>query len=118
FDTSVHVDVLRGALSPDAVLALVEGGPVRLSPVVAHELLRGARGHAVRAVSRLVAELVRLEPPSWSACWIEAARLLPRIFEHHAPVGLARLQNDALLALSARHTGAAFVTRDAHFAAL
>jgi hypothetical protein len=44
--------------------------------------------------------------------------LLPRLFPNHEAVGLARLQNDLLLALTARHTGALFVTIDSHFTAL
>jgi predicted nucleic acid-binding protein len=50
--------------------------------------------------------------------WIEAGRLLPHIFPDHEKVGLARLQNDCLLALTARYTGAMFVTADGHFATI
>ncbi|MBI4702182.1 MAG: PIN domain-containing protein [Deltaproteobacteria bacterium] len=118
FDTSVHVALLRGSLATDVVLDRVSGGPVRLSPVVASELLRGAVGPAARAVERLVATLVPIEPPSWRRCWLEAGRLLPVVFPDHEPVGLARLQNDMLLALTARHTGAVLVAHDDHFATL
>ncbi len=89
--------------------------PVRLSPVVASELLRGVSGRGRRSVEKLITQLVPLEPPSWRRCWIEAGRLLPQIFPDHEHVGLARLQNDCLLALTARHTGAVFVTGDGHF---
>jgi predicted nucleic acid-binding protein len=118
FDTSVHVDILRGVLLPDAVLARAEGGPVRLSPVVAGELLRGATGKGRRAVEKLVSALVPIEPPSWRQAFLDAGRLLPEIFRHHGGVGLGKLQNDALIALTARHTGALLVTRDGHFTAL
>ena len=118
FDTSIHIDVLRGTRSLAEVLAAVGNPPVRLSPVVASELLRGVSGHGIRSVLRLVRGLVPLEPPSWRRCWIEAGRLLPRVFPHHEAIGLARLQNDLLLALTARHTGTIFVTSDPHFAAL
>jgi hypothetical protein len=46
FDTSVHIDVLRGQLQLGEVLERVHGGPVRLSPVVASELLRVRRARA------------------------------------------------------------------------
>ena len=75
-------------------------------------------GRGTRSVMRLVRGLVPLEPPSWRACWLESGRLLPRVFPDHEAVGLARLQNDLLLALTARHTGSLFATADAHFAAL
>jgi predicted nucleic acid-binding protein len=116
FDTSVHIDLLRGELLVGEVLSHVRGGPVRLSPIVAGELLRGAsRTRAMRSVKRLVSSLVSIEPPSWRHAWLEAGQLLPRIFRSHEAVGLARLQNDVLLALTARHTGAVLVSRDAHF---
>lgn len=118
FDTSVHIALLRGELSLGDVLAHVPMGPIRLSPVVASELLRGSRGRARRSVERLVEQLVAIEPPSWRDSFIEAGRILARIFEHHEEIGLARLQNDVLIALTARHTGATLVTMDAHFAKL
>lgn len=118
FDTSVHVAMLRGALTLDDVLARAPVGPIRLSPVVASELLRGSRGRARRAVERLIAKLQPIEPPAWGERFLEAGRLLPRIFGDHEEVGLARLQNDVLIALTARHTGALVVTHDAHFATL
>ncbi|MGH7671767.1 MAG: type II toxin-antitoxin system VapC family toxin, partial [Gemmatimonadales bacterium] len=100
------------------ILAATGNPPVRLSPVVTSELLRGVSGRGARSVMRLVRGLVTLEPPSWRACWLETGRLLPRIFSDHEALGLARLQNDLLLALTARHTGTLFVTGDAHFTAL
>ena len=118
FDTSVHVDLLRGELRVTDVLAQVHGGPVRLSPIVASELLRGASTKAARVVERLVTTLVPIEPPSWRGAWLEAGRLLPKVFADHESVGLARLQNDVLLALTARHTGAVLVSKDRHFAQL
>lgn len=118
FDTSVHVDLLRGARTVDQVLRALGNPLVRLSPVVASELLRGVSGRGARAVNRLIHGLAAVEPPSWRQCWFEAGRLLPLVFADHEAVGLARLQNDALLALTARHTGAALVTGDTHFATL
>ena len=118
FDTNIHIALLRGTLTVDEVLERVGVGPVRLSPIVACELLRGARGKAARAVDKLVARMVSIEPPSWRESFLEAGRLLPRVFRDHEQVGLARLQNDVLIALTARHTGAVLVTRDAHFHAL
>jgi len=118
FDTSVHVSLLRGTLALDRALQAVGTGPVRLSPIVASELLRGSTGRARRSIERLVAALLPIEPPSWRHCWLDAGRLLPRVFRDHDEVGLARLQNDLMLALTARHTGAIFATADRHFEAL
>lgn len=100
FDTNVHIDVLRGTRSLAEILVAIGNPPVRLSPVVASELLRGVSGRGARSVMRLVRGLVTLEPPSWRLCWLETGRLLPRIFSDHEALGLARLQNDLLLALT------------------
>jgi len=119
FDTSVHVDILRGELKVADMLEQVQGGPVRLSPIVASELLRGAsEKKASRAIERLVSSLCSIEPPSWRTAWLETGRVLPKAFASHESVGLARLQNDVLLALTARHTGAVLVSKDAHFRTL
>lgn len=118
FDTSVHVALLRGDLRLDDVLERVPIAPVRLSPIVASELLRGTRGSARRSVERLVDRLVPIEPPAWRDRWLEAGRVLPNVFADHEEVGLARLQNDVLIALTARHTGALLATRDRHFVSL
>jgi predicted nucleic acid-binding protein len=115
FDTNVHISLLTGAVSFDHVTQQIGSFPVRLSPVVASELLRGVSSHPRGVVERLVSQLVSIEPPSWRQCWYDAGRLLPRIFPHHEEVGLSRLQNDLLLALTARHTGALFATTDGHF---
>ena len=118
FDTSIHIDLLRGTRPLADVLQAIGHPPVRLSPVVASELLRGVSGRGARSVVRLVRGLVPLEPPSWRRCWIDAGRLLPRVFPDHEAIGLARLQNDLLIALTARHTGTLLVTSDPHFTAL
>ena len=69
-------------------------------------------------VEDVVQRLLPVEPPSWRRCWIEAGRLLPKVLGRHETIGLARLQNDVLLALTARQTGTLFLTRDGHFATL
>ena len=115
FDTNVHIDLLAGKYSLDSILQEVGNLPVRLSPVVASELLRGAARQARSPIERLILQLIPLEPPSWRRCWYDAGRLLPRVFPRHEAIGLSRLQNDLLLALTARHTGALFVTADGHF---
>lgn len=116
--TSIHIDLLLDRLALDDILQEIGNFPVRLSPVVANELLRGVSGRAGRSVDKLIAQLLPIEPSSWRQCWYDAGRLLPRIFPAHEEIGLARLQNDLLLALTARHTGALFVTADAHFEAI
>jgi predicted nucleic acid-binding protein len=118
FDSSIHIDVLLGRRRLPEILEEIGKVPIRLSPVVASELLRGVSGGTRRSVEKIIAQLLPLEPPSWRHCWYETGRLLPRIFPHHEEIGLARLQNDCLLALTSRHTGALFVMTDPHFQTL
>jgi predicted nucleic acid-binding protein len=118
FDTSVHIPLLSGALSWDSALRIVGLCPVRLSPVVASELLRGVVGPDRSQVEVLINQLLPLEPPSWRRCWYETGRLLPKIFPDYEAVGLARLQNDCLIAFTARYTGSLLLTADGHFATI
>jgi predicted nucleic acid-binding protein len=116
-DTSVHIALLRGDVSVTQFNEMATG-TVRLSPVVASDLLRCARGRGVAAVESLIAELVNIQPHNWASAWRETGSLLPLVFPHHEQIGLARLQNDCLIALTARDTGALLVTADKHFVAL
>ena len=118
FDTSVHIPLLSGSMAWDTALQVVGRCPVRLSPVVASELLRGVTGSDRSHVETLVAQLLPLDPPSWRRCWYDTGRLLPKIFPDYEGVGLARLQNDCLIALTARYTGSLLLTADGHFAAI
>ena len=115
FDSNIHIRLLLGSLSLDRILEEIGSLPVRLSPVVASELLRGVSGQGQRSIEKLIRQPLPLEPPSWRRCWIETGKLLRRIFPHREEIGLARLQNDLLLALTSRYTGALFLTSDTHF---
>src|SRR5262245_24866703 len=118
FDTCIHIDLLTGALLFDQVVQKMGSLPVRLSPIVASELLRRVSRRPRSVIERLVRQLVPIEPPSWRQCWYDAGRLLPEMFLDHEEIGLSRLQNDLLLALTAHYTGALFVTTDGHFEAM
>ena len=62
--------------------------------------------------------LLPIEPPSWRRSWLEAGRVLSKVFPDHEEIGISRLQNDCLLALTARHNEALLITADQHFARL
>jgi len=85
---------------------------------VANELLRGVTGPGRRRVETLMRQLVPVEPPPWRRCWYEAGKLLPKIFADHEAIGLARLQNDCLIALTAWSTESLLFTADSHFATI
>lgn len=116
FDTSIYIDLFAGTLSAPHLESLFGHYIIRVSPIVLHELYRGVRTKKdQRPIDRLAGHLLRIEPPSWARTWILAGHLLPRLFPDYESVGLARLQNDVLLALTARGQGALLVTRDPHF---
>lgn len=75
FDTSIHIPLLSGDLPLDTALQEINFLPVRLSPVVASELLRGVTDTGRRKIERLVRQLLPLDPPSWRRCWYDTGRL-------------------------------------------
>jgi predicted nucleic acid-binding protein len=118
-DTSVYIDHWTGALAPDALAGVAEGLIIRQSAVVLSELRRGARGatavHLVEALHRSIA----IWEPSADDWW-EAGALVQAIGDaRHWEIAKRReLQNDALIALTARRQGAVLVTRNQHDFAL
>jgi predicted nucleic acid-binding protein len=62
FDSNVHIRLLLGALSLESIVEEIGSMPVRLSPVVASELLRGVSGQAQRSVEKLINQLLPVEP--------------------------------------------------------
>lgn len=115
FDTSVYVPLFRRLVLEEEPLGAAEGYILRLSPIVASELLRAANPDSRRQVEDLIESLLPIEPPSWRRSWLEAGRILPKVFPDHDEVGISRLQNDCLLALTARQNGALLITADRHF---
>ena len=110
-DTGVLVEVLRHREAAEALVRC--GWLFRLSAVVHAELLRGADTRAERAY---VAQLARTHPPlaptpgQWERCGLVLARL--RREQHFDPAGLRAIQNDVLIALTARGAGCPVVTTD------
>lgn len=116
FDTSVYLDLFAGDLTVAYLGEIFGHYIIRISPIVLHELYRGTRTKKDRrTVDRLASHLLRVQPPSWEQAWIRAGLLLPQLFPDHETIGLARLQNDLLLALTAQGQGALLVSRDRHF---
>ena len=115
FDTSIYVPLFRGVIPKEEPLGAAEGCILRLSPIVASELLRAAQPDSRGQVEDLIKSLLPIEPASWWRSWLEAGRVLPKVFPDHDEVGISRLQNDCLLALTARQNGALLITADRHF---
>ena len=111
-DTSVYIGHWEAGLYDALLLDVRKGFVVRHSAVVLSELRRGARS---REAQRLVDGLFRLARTIWepnAADWWEAGRLVRQIGDLEGwEVNKRReFQNDALIALTARHYGATVVT--------
>jgi len=86
-----------------------------LSSVVLQELLRGARGDlgraAVRRVTRALERAERVVAPI-HADWVQAGMAQGRIWDEEPSRRSKVLQNDILIACSARRIGAVVVTEN------
>ena len=111
-DTDVYIDHWERGLFQETLENLRRAFIIRHSAVVLSELRRGAR---TREAQRLVAELYELATlrwePSAAELW-EAGRLVRTIGDQQDwDINKRReFQNDALIALTARHHGATIVT--------
>jgi predicted nucleic acid-binding protein len=101
----------------DAALAmrrLAADAPVWLSAVVLEELYAGASDRARQVVERLERDFdgaKRILVPNLSD-WTQAGRVLARVAAkyHYEKIGLGRLTNDALIAMSAARLGVRVIT--------
>jgi predicted nucleic acid-binding protein len=114
FDTNIHIALLRGTVSVSQLFS-VSPGDIKMSPIVASELVRGVRGRSVAKIETLIEAFRSIEPTSWRDAWLQAGLLLPKVFPNHEQIGLSRLQNDCMIAITARDTGALLLSADGHF---
>lgn len=113
-DTTVYIGHWERGLYDDALATVQQAFVVRHSSVVLSELRRGAR---TQEAQKLVNTLYRLAATQWEpspAEWWEAGRLIRKIGDAQQWDRNKRrdLQNDALIALTARRHGATIVTAD------
>lgn len=111
-DTDIYIGHWQHGRYGELLTTVQEAFIVRHSAVVLSELRRGAR---TRLAEQLVNNLHRLAVERWAPTerhWWEAGRLVRRIGDHRGwEVAKRReFQNDALIALTARHHGATVVT--------
>ena len=91
-----------------------EGYVIRLSPIVKSELLRGCKTkRAQEATQILIDQIIEMPAPS-NKMWEQAAIVLSKSSIYN-PKNVEELQNDVLLALTARHSGAILITQDKDF---
>lgn len=115
FDSSIYIESLRRG-DGSLLLARSYGGALlHLSSVVIEELYAGcvdAKGEAtIDKLHLSFTKAGRLVTPN-GADWAEAGRVLQKIGRKygHEQIGRARLTNDALIAISAKHAGVSVAT--------
>ena len=113
FDTNIYIGELTGRVPAGESEKWRSQYLIRLSPVVYHELLRGARKrdwvHEIR-------DHTVLTPAPTFKMWEESASILSQWhFSSRENEVLFKLQNDVLIALTARSLGAVVITQDRHF---
>lgn len=113
-DTSIYIDHWERGLYQDTLENLKRTHIIRHSAVVLSELRRGARGREAERLVTAVFELARVRWEPSVADWWEAGRLIRIIGDKQDwEINKRRdFQNDALIALTARHHGATVVTAD------
>jgi predicted nucleic acid-binding protein len=115
FDTSLYIAALR--TGNEAVLnvrRVAVDSPLWLSAVVLEELYAGAGERERRVIERLERDfdrVKRLLVPSLSD-WTNTGRVLARLASkyNYERIGLGRLTNDALIAMSAARVGIRVLT--------
>lgn len=115
FDSSIYITALRG--NQEALLALrriAPDDPVWLSAVVLEELYAGAGVRDLPAIQRLERDFAgarRILVPILGD-WVQSGKVLARLGEKHGyeRIAQARLNNDALIAVSAGRAGITVIT--------
>ncbi|HEY6768793.1 MAG TPA: type II toxin-antitoxin system VapC family toxin [Candidatus Sulfotelmatobacter sp.] len=114
-DSSVYISALRrGQHATLALRRLAADAPLWLSAVVLEELYAGANdkgGFVVAKLERDFDGAKRILVPNLSD-WVWAGRVLARLGAKHGfeKLGLGRLTNDALIAMSAGRAGVRVIT--------
>lgn len=111
-DTSVYIDYWERGLYVSTLEQIHRGLIVRHSSVVLSELYRGAR---TKKALQLVESLHKLSKPCWAPNdedWRKAGKILREmgLKQGWEARRIRDLQNDTLIALTARRYGAAVVT--------
>lgn len=115
FDTNIYIDVLKGSLPLAFYECYLEKYIIRLSPVVYQELIRCVTSAAFKKKVEKITHRIIFFPPPTTKMWIMAGNLSGKIMGSSDELTLEKIQNDILIALTARENGALLITQDKHF---
>lgn len=113
FDTNIYIGDLSDTIPETQTQLWRSQYVIRLSPIVHHELLRGAKEkHWVDEIKQKTV----MTPAPTTKMWEKSAEVLRElVIKLGLNEQMFRLQNDVLLALTARHIGALVISQDKHF---
>ncbi len=115
FDTNIYIDYLKGLFPAETYREYFQKYIIRMCPVVYQELIRCIRSEKIRKkVKRATQKILFLPPPS-NSMWVQAGDLAAKVVGGFDELTLEKIQNDLLIALTAREYGAFLITQDHHF---
>lgn len=115
FDTNIYIDYLKGIFPKKIYEPYFRKYIIRICPVVYHELIRCIRSRAIKKkIDEATHKTIFLPPPT-NTMWVQAGQLSGTIIGSYDEQSLEKIQNDLLIALTARAHGATLITQDRHF---
>ena len=115
FDTNIFIDVLKGLLPQSTYNQWREEYVIRMCPVVYQELIRCVKSESLKEKIEAATEKFILFPPPTNEMWITAGEMAGKVAGTYDERALERIQNDLLIALTARQNGAVLITQDLFF---
>ena len=115
FDTNIYIDVLKGSLPLSFYEQFLDKYIIRLCPVVYQELIRCVTSPSFKKKIDQITHRVLFFPSPTIKMWVNAGNLAGKIMGNTDKLSLEKIQNDLLIALTARENGAVLITQDKHF---
>lgn len=115
FDTNLYINLLKGKLPGNLLEDFCRQYIIRLCPVVYHELIRCIQNPSLRKKVEKITEQTLFLPAPTPPMWTQAAELASKVMGSTDEKTLESIQNDLLIALTARYNGAVLITGDKHF---
>lgn len=115
FDTNIYSDYIKGVFPKENYHRYFEKYVIRMCPVVYQELIRCVKSVELKKkIEVATGKILFLLPPT-TAMWISAGKSANKVLGTYDERPLEKIQNDLLIALTARESGAILITQDKFF---
>ncbi|MBI2340169.1 MAG: PIN domain-containing protein [Deltaproteobacteria bacterium] len=118
FDTNIYFDFLKGRFPKLLYDSYFKKYIIRICPVVYQELIRCIRSGEVKKRVERMTRMVAFLPAPTVEMWKTAGEIAGQVAGSHDERTLESIQNDLLIALTARENGALLITQDKFFRAI